>query len=102
LKVQLLALKKDGSSNKLVNSSLRGKTSLNFLNDEAEFKQVKFSETSYKNGKCRFYLAVLIMDAMDEEKPIQSFLSPSIFLESRRKTFPEKIMTMRSSNESYE
>eukprot|EP01006_Ploeotia_vitrea_P037259 TRINITY_DN66108_c0_g1_i1.p1 TRINITY_DN66108_c0_g1~~TRINITY_DN66108_c0_g1_i1.p1 ORF type:complete len:103 (+),score=8.84 TRINITY_DN66108_c0_g1_i1:223-531(+) len=70
LKVQLLSFKKDGGSQKLVHSQLRGKTVLPFQNDEAEFKQVKFSETSYKNGKCRFYLAVLILDALDEEKPI--------------------------------
>jgi hypothetical protein len=77
---------------------MRGKTKLSFVNDEAEFKQIKFSETSYKNGKCRFYLAVLILDQLDNERPLQSFVSSQIFLESRKKTFPEKIITLRQDD----
>ncbi len=50
LKAQLVAFKKESGSQRLVQSHMRGKTKLSFVNDEAEFKQIKFSETSYKNG----------------------------------------------------
>jgi hypothetical protein len=70
-------------------SKLRGKTVHNFTNNSIEFKQIKFSETSYKNSKCEFYLAVVIRDVSASNSVLRVLISTPIYLESRKKTFPE-------------
>ncbi len=47
-KILLKSVRNEGG--KLVESPLKGKTELNIENDSAEFRHIKFKETSYKKG----------------------------------------------------
>ena len=73
LKAAIISLKKESGSQRLVQSQMRGKWKLGFMNDEVEFKQIKFSETSYKNGvkKKTTYTSLLLPELSSEgtEKP---------------------------------
>lgn len=67
----------------------------NELNNSClKFKKLKFTETSHNNKKCNFCLILIVKNLQLTEPILQIFVSTSFILESRKPTFPEKIIAM--------